>query len=203
VITAEGRRRGQMYAQRRRRQEEARAFGGSRDDFLRHAGTQLRIGPAGPAELPRLRELSVRTRQFNTAGGPVAEAELAAAAGRLAAVRLRDRFGDDGIVGGALVDRADGGWTVPLLMMSCRALGRGVLGALLAWLCRQAAADGAAELRIACLVTDRNVPLRLALAAAGFGAEGQAPAGERAAFIRPLSGTLPELPDWAITRDLP
>ena len=52
--------------------------------------------------------------------------------------------------------------------MSCRALGRGVLDALLAALCQQAAADGAAELRVPCLVTDRNVPLRLALAAAGF-----------------------------------
>ena len=52
--------------------------------------------------------------------------------------------------------------------MSCRALGRGVLDALLAALCRQAADGGAAELLIPCLVTERNVPLRLALAAAGF-----------------------------------
>jgi hypothetical protein len=57
---------------------------------------------------------------------------------------------------------------VTQLMMSCRALGRGVLDALLAWICQQAAADGAAELRIPCLITERNVPLRLALAAAGF-----------------------------------
>ena len=46
VITAEGRRRGEMYAQRRRRQEEARAFGGSRDDFLAYAGTEVLIAPA-------------------------------------------------------------------------------------------------------------------------------------------------------------
>ena len=59
-------------------------------------------------------------------------------------------------------------WRVSLLVMSCRALGRGVLDALLAALCRQAADGGAAELLIPCLVTDRNVPLRLALAAAGF-----------------------------------
>lgn len=81
VITAEGRRRGEMYAQRRRRQEEARAFGGSRDDFLRYAQTRVRIAPAGQPELPRLHELSVRTHQFNNAGQPVSEAELAAALG--------------------------------------------------------------------------------------------------------------------------
>jgi len=189
VITAEGRRRGEMYAQRRRRQEEARAFGGSRDDFLAYAGTQVLIAPAGPADLPRLHELSVRTHQFNTGTEPVPPDRLAAALAddrqRLVAVWLRDRFGDDGLVGGALVEETvveealveeaaveetlvEAGWTVSLLVMSCRALGRGVLDALLAALCQQAVADGAAELRIPSLVTDRNVPLRLALAAAGF-----------------------------------
>jgi methoxymalonate biosynthesis protein len=184
VITAEGRRRGEMYAQRRLRQEEARAFGGSRDDFLAYAGTEVLIALAGPADLPRLHELSVRTHQFNTGTEPVAPDRLAAALAdgqqRLVAVWLRDRFGDDGLVGGALVEEAlveealveealvEAGWTVSLLVMSCRALGRGVLDALLAALCQQVAAGGAAELRVPCLVTDRNVPLRLALAAAGF-----------------------------------
>jgi FkbH-like protein len=218
VITTEGRRRGEMYAQRRRRQEEARAFGGSRDDFLRHAGTQVLIGPAGRADLPRLHELSVRTHQFNTAGEPVGEDALAGLLGsarhRLAAVRLRDRYGDDGLVGGALIDRGEAGperaWTVPLLMMSCRALGRGVLDALLAWLGQQAAADGAAELRIPCLVTDRNVPLRLALASAGFRAAAPGPddptdrpPDRPAMFARRLTEDQPALPDWATATDQP
>ena len=107
------------------------------------------IAPAGPADLPRLHELSVRTHQFNTGTEPVAEDRLAAALAddkqQLTAVWLRDRFGDDGLVGGALTEP---GWTMPLLVMSCRALGRGVLDALLAALCQQAAASGAGELRI-------------------------------------------------------
>ncbi len=111
VITAEGRRRGEMYAQRRRRQEEARAFGGSRDDFLAYAGTEVLIAPAGPADLPRLHELTVRTHQFNTGAEPVTQDRLAAALAdpgqRLVAVWLRDRFGDDGLVGGAWIDLGD------------------------------------------------------------------------------------------------
>ncbi len=78
MITAEARRRGELYAERRRRQADAAAFGGSRDEFLRHAGTRITIGPAPPADLPRLHELSVRTHQLNSAGEPVTEAELAA-----------------------------------------------------------------------------------------------------------------------------
>jgi hypothetical protein len=88
--------------------------------------------------------------------------------------------------------------TAPLVMMSCRALGRGALDALLAWTCQVAARSGATELAIPCLVTDRNVPMRLALAAAGLrAAPGSVAADGRALFTRSLSGELPRLPDWA------
>jgi len=218
VITPEARRRSQLYAERRRRQAAAAEFGGSRDDFLRHAGTQITIASAAPADLPRLHELSVRTHQLNSAGEPVTEADLAgllaSPAAAVITVRLADDFGDDGLVGAAITtgnDRDNGPdaevpaplmvVTVPLIMMSCRALGRGALDALLAWLCRSGAADGAAELRVPCLVTERNVPMRLALAAAGLRAapESVAPDG-RAIFARPLTGELPALPDWATVR---
>ena len=216
VITDEGRRRSQLYAERRRRQAAAAEFGGSRDDFLRHAGTQITIASAGPADLPRLHELSVRTHQLNSAGEPVAEADLAgllaSPADAVITVRLADDFGDDGLVGAAITTGNGGNngpgadvpapsmvVTVPLIMMSCRALGRGALDALLAWLCRSAAADGAAELRVPCLVTERNVPMRLALAAAGLRAEPESVAPDgRAIFARPLTGELPALPDWVI-----
>ena len=212
VLTDEGRRRGQLYAQRRLRQDEARAFGGSRDDFLRYAGTRVLIAPAAAADLPRLHELSVRTHQFTTAAGPASEADLAGWLGsdryRLVTARLSDRFGDDGLVGGVLADTGEPGsaggpgrtaWTVPLLVMSCRAMGRGVLDALLAALVQQAAAAGAAELRVRCRVTARNVPLRLALAAAGLRASADQPSGEDqpVVFSRGLAGPLPAVPDWA------
>jgi predicted enzyme involved in methoxymalonyl-ACP biosynthesis len=93
--------------------------------------------------------------------------------------------------------------------MSCRALGRGVLDALLAALCQQSAAGGAAELRVPCLVTDRNVPLRLALTAAGFRAAAGATTtpGQPVIFTRPLTAPLPAplpaLPGWATVRDAP
>jgi hypothetical protein len=97
-------------------------------------------------------------------------------------------------------------------MMSCRAMGRGVIEALLAWLARSAARDGAQAMRIPCALNDRNVPLRLALAAAGFRAPDgpqPAPAGAagsprpdrpgaagRTVFELDLGGPRPELPDW-------
>jgi methoxymalonate biosynthesis protein len=208
VVTAEARRRGELYAERRRRQAAASAFGGSRDDFLRLVGTRITIGRARPADLPRLHELSVRTHQLNSAGEPVTEAELTglleSAANQVATLRLADDFGDDGLVGAAIMKGNGAGEpvpfviTAPLVMMSCRALGRGALDALLAWMCEAAAAVGATELAVPCLVTDRNVPMRLALAAAGLRAEPGAVAPDgRAIFTRSLAGDLPVLPDWA------
>src|SRR5258708_5751807 len=148
TLTAEARRRGEMYAERRRREQEGRAFAGSRDEFLRYCGTKVTIAPAAGADAPRLHELSVRTHQFNTTGEVVAAAALrtliASPAHQVTTVRLSDRFGDDGMVGGCVVEPgADRGWTVTLLMMSCRAMGRGVIEALLAWLARPAPAAAA------------------------------------------------------------
>jgi FkbH-like protein len=211
VITAEARRRGEMYAERQRRQEAERAFGGTREEFLESAGTQVTIAAATAADVPRLAELAARTRQFNSAAGRAPAARpgeagppgggmtqdwfqglLTDPGGDVVTVRLRDAFGDDGMVGGCVITRDGRTWTVPLLMMSCRAMGRGVIDALLAWLTRHAARAGAGRLRIPCVPDGRNVPLRLALAAAGFRVPGPPPA----AYQRDLGTSLPALPGW-------
>jgi methoxymalonate biosynthesis protein len=208
VVTAEARRRGEMYEERRRRQAAASEFAGSREEFLRRAGTRVTIQPAAATNLARLHELSVRTHQLNSSGRPVSEAEFGqlidSPAHLIVTVTLTDNFGDDGLVGAAVTERGGADWwSVPALMMSCRALGRGVLDSLLAWLCRAAAVAGARELRVPCLVTERNVPMRLALAAAGFRAEPGDLSDGRAVFVRRLAADLPPLPDWVRARDLP
>jgi methoxymalonate biosynthesis protein len=200
AVTEEARRRGELYLQRRARQEEAKAFGGSREEFLRHNKTRVTIAPAAAADLPRLHELSVRTHQFNSAGTSVAEQEFAAMLGsdaqRVITVRLADRFGDDGMVGGCVLATGDGaGWQVPLLMMSCRALGRGVIDALLTWVCRSALAAGAAAVTLPCVISPRSVPLRIALTGAGFRTAAQPGAG-MAEYVRDLAQPLPDLPPW-------
>jgi methoxymalonate biosynthesis protein len=211
VITDEGRRRGELYLQRQARQEEAKAFGGSADEFLRTAGTKVAIGPASQQDGPRLAELSVRTHQFNSAGievSPETFADLirdpSQPGRRVITVRLSDKFGDDGIVGGCIIKIIETGpaYQVPLLMMSCRATGRGVIDALLTWICLTAKGEGAESVVVPCVINDRNVPLRIALTGAGFRA-GDCRAGQNQAeadYVRSLAHLLPELPDWVVTR---
>ena len=204
AVTDEARRRGEMYAARRRRQTAERAHGGSREEFLASAGTQVTIAAADQQDVPRLHELSARTRQFNSAGQAAGEAEfaawIAAPDHEVVAVRLRDAFGDDGIVGACVTSHgADGTWTVRLLAMSCRAMGRGVIGGLLAWLIRSAAGAGAREVAVPCVLNERNVPLRVALTGAGFRAgtgPGPGATAASAVFRRSTGTALPELPSW-------
>jgi FkbH-like protein len=209
VVTAEAARRSQLYLDRQRRQAAEREFGGSREEFLRWCQTEITIGPAALADTDRLAELSARTHQFNSAARALPAAGFAELIGageaartrpatgdsaRVLAVRLRDRFGDDGLVGTCVTEAGPDGWTVTLLAMSCRAMGRGVIDALLAWLIKAAARSGVRTLAIPAILTPRNVPLRLALAAAGFRASEAEPAGEsageggqrRAVFRRPV-----------------
>ena len=209
VITEEGRRRGELYLQRQARQEEAKAFGGSVEEFLRQADTKVAIGVAGQEDAPRLAELSVRTHQFNSAGQEVStgafESLIHDPSQQVIKVRLSDKFGDDGLVGAGVIEprlneRGQPAYQVPLLMMSCRAIGRGVIDALLTWICLTAKGKGAAAVIVPCVINDRNVPLRIALTGAGFRAgDRRAGQGQAAAdYVRPLTEPLPELPDWVV-----
>jgi methoxymalonate biosynthesis protein len=221
VVTEEGRRRGELYLKRQARQEEAKTFGGSVEEFLRQAGTQVRIAPASQKDTARLAELSVRTHQFNSAGVQVSQgtfADLLEQGGqRVITVRLSDKFGDDGLVGGGIITTkpvtgpttspatepaARSAWRVPLLMMSCRAIGRGVIDALLTWICLTARGEGAAAVIVPCVINDRNVPLRIALTGAGFRAGDPPPPGRDRSvdYVRPLTQALPALPGWVVTR---
>ena len=196
AITEEGARRAESYRNAQRRTEAMAGFGRDRAAFHRYCETTVHIWAAHTADVPRLHELSVRTTQFNSAGAGMPEAELAGKIEsphhRVICVRLRDRFGDDGLVGAAVVTTQPEAWTVELLMMSCRAMGRGVIETLLAELSAQAVADEAAELRIPLNVNDRNVPLRLAMVSAGFRADN----GSVPIFARSLTGPQPAPPEW-------
>ena len=67
VVTAEARRRGEMYAERQRRPGGRRRSAAPGRSSCGTAGTRVTIASATAADVPRLHELSVRTRQFNSA----------------------------------------------------------------------------------------------------------------------------------------
>jgi FkbH-like protein len=134
TFSDEDRQRSAMYAAERRRAEQASSM--SVEDYLRGLEMEVVIDHVEDRNLARVAQLTQKTNQFNLTTRRYTEndiREFAASADRdVLAVRVRDRLGDSGIVGVAIVRHQADRAAIDTLLMSCRVLGRGVEDALLA-----------------------------------------------------------------------
>ncbi len=162
----EDRKRAQTYLQNRDR-AELRAQSSSFEDFLAQLDLVVDIGPPEAADLDRLAQLSQRTNQFNNASVRHDGMSLRRALDnglQALAVRVRDRFGDYGLVGSVLY-RRHSGLPIPTLrvesfLMSCRTLGRGVEHRMLSTLGEIAQREGMRQVDITYRSLPRNKPFR-------------------------------------------
>lgn len=211
--TAEAARRVAILHDHERRDAAEATFAGDRTAFLRSCEIELTARPATAADATRIAELAERTTQYNTSGRryePAALADRLAASTVTATVfSLCDRFGDDGLVGVAVLARsAAGEHVVELLAVSCRAAGRGIVAAVIAWLVAEVRAiDPEALVRVPVVATSRNGPIRLALRQCGLRAEPGAGAGAGAdrdadapAFVGTASTLDARMPAWITLR---
>lgn len=131
---ARGRRR--FYQAEIRRKEHESAFVGPPQEFLVSLDMVLDVRPMVEEDLERAAELTQRTHQLNTTGTVFSEAELRELMRNpdtlVLMAELKDRFGSYGRIGLCVVDRRRDLWTVELLLMSCRVMGRNVGNTLLA-----------------------------------------------------------------------
>ncbi|MEO6804645.1 MAG: HAD-IIIC family phosphatase [Edaphobacter sp.] len=135
---------------------------GSRDEFLASLEIVCTFLSALDAPLARSVQLLAKTNQFNltTRRHSAAEVEAFAAAsgGQAVAIRVRDRFGDAGVVGLALASHQGDSCFVDSLLLSCRVIGRGIETALLAHLADNAKKAGATQLIGEFIATKKNAP---------------------------------------------
>jgi FkbH-like protein len=135
---------------------------GSRDDFLASLEIVCTFLSALDAPLARSVQLLAKTNQFNltTRRHSAAEVEEFASApgGQAIAVRVRDRFGDAGVVGLALARTVGDTCFIDSLLLSCRVIGRGIETALLAHLGQNAIKTGATRLVGEFIPTKKNAP---------------------------------------------
>ncbi len=179
-MTPEASRRRAMYLADAARSEAEERFTGPRSEFLAWLGIQMAIRVARPSDMGRVVELAERASQMSSAGGRVDSGWLERVGGlpgdRLLVASLRDRFGDYGTIGVALL-RADGPVRQLLLFaVSCRVMNRGAGTIFLNWMSRQAVARGE-RMEVAFRGGMTNRPLLVTLRLAGFrevGCEGEA-----------------------------
>ncbi|MBB5339840.1 HAD-IIIC family phosphatase [Tunturiibacter gelidoferens] len=135
---------------------------GDRDEFLASLEIVCTFLSALDAPLARSVQLLAKTNQFNltTRRHSTADVEefASAAGGQAIAVRVRDRFGDAGVVGLALARTEGDTCSIDSLLLSCRVIGRGIETALLAHLGANAIRAGAIRLVGEFIPTKKNAP---------------------------------------------
>jgi FkbH-like protein len=135
---------------------------GNRDEFLASLGIVCTFLSALDAPLARSVQLLSKTNQFNltTRRHSAAEVEQFASAptGQAIAIRVRDRFGDAGVVGLALARNEGTSCFIDSLLLSCRVIGRGIETAILAHIADNAIKAGATLLIGEFIPTKKNAP---------------------------------------------
>lgn len=206
AFSAEDLRRGHMYSEQRQRRQ-AREQAPDLDSYLRSLEMEATVGLADDFSLPRVSQLTLKTNQFNLTTRRYAEAEIDALRRSgdhdVLTLALRDRFGDSGLVGAAIVRYAGDRAVIDTFLLSCRVLGRGVEDVLLAALLRRAAARGCAKAVGEYLPTRKNSQVEHFYEQRGFARmEPSGPEGGTL-YERALGQGLPEMPAHFKTINVP
>jgi FkbH-like protein len=122
----------------------------------------IEIEPLSPANLQRVAQLTQKTNQFNLTTKRYTEqalSQLAANPGaNVYALRVTDRFGDNGITGVAITCDREGSCEIDTLLLSCRVLGRTVETAFLSFLAGECKSRGVERLEGCFIPTKKNAP---------------------------------------------
>jgi FkbH-like protein len=175
---------------------------GSRDEFLASLGIVCTFQSALLAPLSRSVQLLAKTNQFNltTRRRSAAEIEEFATAegGQAVVVRVRDRFGDAGVVGLALARNRGNACYIDSFLLSCRVIGRGIETALLAYLGRNAIQTGATRLVGEFIPSKKNAPCATFYSDHGFTifVAPETAASDEVFYELDLTTSAPANPEW-------
>ena len=131
------------------------------DAYLRSLEMVVHFAPFDAVGRPRITQLINKTNQFNLTTRRYTEAEVTAMEADSSCftlqVRLRDTFGDNGMISEVVCRTIDPTtWDIDVWLMSCRVLGRGVEKVTLNEVVKHARAAGVATLRGCYIPTAKN-----------------------------------------------
>ena len=149
----------QQNIQRQRLQEDSLSF----SDFLAQLNLEIEISPIETEELTRVAQLTQRTNQFNLTTIRRSEVEIQKLcnSGELECrvIKVKDRFGDYGLVGLLLFNIQKNSLIVDTFLLSCRVLGRGVEHKMLAYLGTITQQKGLEQVKLFYKPTPKNQPI--------------------------------------------
>ncbi len=157
-FTAEDAARNAKYREEAVRTSEQLRFGNI-DDYLASLDMRSDCGPVRPDDLPRVVQLFQRSNQFNLRAQRLSRTaleELIEAGEVTVAARLRDKFGDYGLISAIACDTVESDLRIVELVMSCRVLKRGMEEFLMNYLFEQCRLRGLRGIRGQYIRTAKN-----------------------------------------------
>lgn len=197
TLSSEDQQRTKMYAAQKDRAVAEHRFQ-SKEDFFRFLEQEAELEPVSDLTLARVAQLTQKTNQFNLTTRRYTEAQIAEVAKRpewhIFSIKVRDRFGDHGLVGVAIAHDQGEQCEVDTFLLSCRVIGRTVETALLAHLAESAAQRGRKRLVGWFLPTKKNAPARDFYPQHGF--EQRESNGAGSLWALDLKSSTLRCPDW-------
>ena len=197
-MSTEDLRRAELYEQRDQA-EELRARSESLEDFYRRLEMEVTFAPVDNSSLARAAQLTQKTNQFNVTTIRYTEAEILERCvnpdNLVKTVRVRDRFGDSGIVGVMMARASGSDVEIDTLLLSCRVIGRTVETAMLAHVSEYATQRGALRLRGRIVPTAKNAPARDLYERHGFRSDPNDGTGTAPWSLELSTGGIP-YPEW-------
>lgn len=170
-FTLEDQARTEYYKANARRTVQAQTIGDPRK-FLESLQMTMIVAPFDALGRGRIVQLIAKSNQFNLTTRRYSESEVAAfeeaADCEALQIRLKDMFGDNGMISVVICTKHRLVWEIDTWIMSCRVLGRGVERAVLGILGARARAGGARELQGIYIPTAKNGLVRDHYAKLGF-----------------------------------
>jgi FkbH-like protein len=160
-LTDEDKNKGAMYQAQAVRQQQAALFANV-EDFLHSLDLEVSINSAGPFSIPRIAQLTQKTNQLNVTTRRYSEADVELMSGdpktSVFSVSVKDKFGDNGIVGVIIAKHEGEECRIDTLLLSCRVIGRNIEASMVAFLAEHARRRGASSLIGEFLPTAKNAP---------------------------------------------
>jgi FkbH-like protein len=174
------------------------------EDFLRSLEMKVVIKHADEFSLPRITRLINKTNQFNLTTRRYTDVEIEKMKKNrdkfdIYSLRVIDKFGDEGIVGVAIVRKEPQTWILDSLLLSCRVIGRKVETAFLAKIVADAKKKGISTIVGEYIPTRKNAPVKSFYADHGF--EKFQQEGSLSRWRLDLTRSTVKMPEWLEVKD--
>ncbi len=196
-LTSEDMTRGEMYVGKRKRTELEQSAT-SIEDFLRTLDLKVRIDEVNDFDTPRVVQLIGKTNQFNLTTRRYTDAEVndfrKSKERVVYSMAVHDKFGDEGVVGVAIVRKNGNDWWIDSFLMSCRVIGRSIETAFLAKIVKDARKANVARIIGEYIPTKKNTPASDLYERHGFGMP--ATMDDVTSWILNLDEQTIDVPEW-------